>query len=82
MKKESSGESGGSGEVVVDTRKHYAAVGKSFVVKRSIDLMEGMIEKEKMMMEKLIIFKKRDEICVIKLEGIQNELEEIVGRLK
>ena len=81
MKEESSGESGGSGEVV-DTRKHYAAVGKSFVVKRSIDLVEGMIEKEKMMMEKLIIFKKRDEICVIKLEGIQNELEEIVGRLK
>ena len=81
MKKESSGESGGSGEEV-DTRKHYAAVGKSFVVKRSIDLVEGMIEKEKMMMEKLIIFKKRDEICVIKLEGIQNELEEIVGRLK
>ena len=82
---ESGGESGGgSGESgdVVEKRKHYAAVGKSFVVKRSIDLVEGMVGEEKEMMERLLILKKRDDTCVSKLEGIQNELEEIVGRLE
>jgi len=73
---------GSGGGDVVDTRKHYAAVGKSFVVKRSIDLVEGMVGEEKEMMERLLILKKRDDTCVSKLEGIQNELEEIVGRLK
>ena len=65
----------------VSDRKHFASVGKMFVVQKSEDLLAKMVVKEEKIQKRLNILVARDEQLVAKLTSIQQELTEIAEQV-
>jgi chaperonin cofactor prefoldin len=63
-------------------RKYYQAVGKSFIIKNSNDIIDNMKTKENTLRKKLTTLNKRDEMMITKLESIQREIDEMIRPMK